>query len=186
MTVSNRLKLWLARRAGRPILVRTRREEGSSLIEFAMVVPVLSMFLVGIIYGGIAFYDYSVLANAVANGARTLAISRGAGASSPTNQNACQLAQAQVQATAYGLNQTNLPICSGPCGVGSPGVSLPTFTVSSGSGSAKSTCNALVQGEIGVVTATYPCSLYFTKLNINLCNVPGYPLITAQTTIRIE
>ena len=69
------------------MLVCARREEGSmSLYEFAMVLPVLSMVLVGIIYGGITFYDYVTLANAVAIGAKAVASNRAAGKGSSSHQ----------------------------------------------------------------------------------------------------
>ena len=67
-----------------------------SLYEFAMVLPVLSMLLVGIIYGGITFYDYSILANAVADGAATLAQGRGNNGVQ-TNQAPCTAAEQMVQ-----------------------------------------------------------------------------------------
>jgi Flp pilus assembly protein TadG len=179
MTLSNRFNLRATWRGVRRV---TGREEGSALSEFSFAwLFLLGPVLVGVIYGGITFYDYAVLANAVVNGAKTLADSRWAGANSKTNQNACQLAQAQVQATAYGLNTTSLPICTGTC---SPGIALPTFSTATGS-TAVSTCDAMQQGELGTVTATYPCNMYFPKLGINLCNASSQ-MITAQTTIRIE
>jgi Flp pilus assembly protein TadG len=132
---------------------RLRREAGAALFELALVLPLLSMLLVGIIYGGMTFYNYVVLADAVAAGARTLAIKQEAGASSATNQNACQLAQATVQAAEHYLNQSTLPLAT------------VTFT-------GTSTCDALVENDTGVVSAAYPCNLPIPFTNINLCPVP--------------
>ena len=73
MKRSNRFGL---RRSWHRILrtgARPGGEEGAALYELAMVTPFLSMLLLGIIWGGITFYDYVVLADAVAAGARTLA-----------------------------------------------------------------------------------------------------------------
>src|SRR5271157_607410 len=108
MKRSNRFGL---RRSSRRILragARPGGEEGAALYELAMVTPFLSMLLLGIIWGGITFYDYTVLADAVAAGARTLAANREAGASSSTNQNACQLAHGAIQSATQKLNQSNL------------------------------------------------------------------------------
>ena len=58
-------------------ILRIRSEEGNALFEFGLVLPLLSMVLVGIIYSGITFYDYVTLANAVEVGARTIAQPRG-------------------------------------------------------------------------------------------------------------
>ena len=179
MKPANRFNLQVTWREVRRI---TGHERASALVEFGLGwIFILAPIVIGILYGGIAFYDYEVLSNAVANGAKTLAESRWAGAGSSTNENACQLAQAEVQATAYGLKKTSLPICAGTC---SPGIEFPTFSNPAG-GTAKSTCDAMQTGEIGTITATYPCVLYFPKLGINLCN-GGSQMITAQTSIRIE
>lgn len=139
--------------------VRLSRKEGQSLYEFALVLPLLVMMLVGIIKFGILFYDYVVLADAVASGARTLATSRSVGTGTP---NACQLAQTAVQTAAYNLNQASLTV--------------PTPTLASGS------CTALAQGTAGTVTATYPCNLTIPFVG-NMCPATT---ISSQTTVRIE
>jgi hypothetical protein len=185
MTVSNKFNLRVTWRGVRRV---TGREEASALYEFSFALLfLLGPVLVGIVYGGIAFYDYEVLTYAVANGAKTLAGSRWAGAYSKTNSNACQLAQTQVQtqATTYGLSKAKLPTCTSgsPC---SPGIGVPTFSTPTGA-TALSTCDVMQQGDLGTVTATYPCIMYFPGLGINLCNGgSGSQMITAQTTVRIE
>jgi Flp pilus assembly protein TadG len=146
-------------RAARRISARARREEGQALYEFALVLPLLVMMLVGIIKFGILFYDYVVLADAVASGARTLATSRSVGSATP---NACQLAQTMVQTAAYNLNQSSL--------------NVPTPTLASGS------CTALAGGTAGTVTATYPCNLTVPFVG-NMCPATT---ISSQTTVRIE
>jgi len=56
---------------------RLGSDRGVQLFEFAMILPVFCMLLVGMVFGGILLYDYVTLADAVAAGARTLATSRG-------------------------------------------------------------------------------------------------------------
>lgn len=203
MTVSNGFNFRAAKRGLRRIFVRTGRQEGSTLFEFGMVVPLLSIFLVGIIYGGITFYDNVVLANAVAIGARALATGQG-------DATVCTDANSALQAAAYGLNTTSQLYI----------VSPPTFTAAgggAGTSSCKDTntsdtnpvtgaacsptvpCQILIDGEFATMTATYPCSLYFPSLGINLCPVlgtagktpnpqcPNSPYcISSTATVRIE
>jgi Flp pilus assembly protein TadG len=57
MKRSTRSGLWSAWRRVRRTRVRFGREEGQSLYEFALVLPLLAMLLVGIIKFGILFYD---------------------------------------------------------------------------------------------------------------------------------
>jgi Flp pilus assembly protein TadG len=47
-----------------------RRQEGSSIVEFALVLPVLILVLAGVIDLGHAFHDYIVINNAAREGAR--------------------------------------------------------------------------------------------------------------------
>lgn len=134
---------------------RARREEGSTLYEFAMVALLFSTLLIGIIYGGIMAYDRVVLTNAVASGARTLATELG-------DATACTDATNAVTAAAYGLNTSQLTIV--------PQSSIP-FLSSTGSGLGSSTCSSLTGREYAVMWASYPCSMYFPTLGINLCSL---------------
>jgi Flp pilus assembly protein TadG len=131
--------------------------------------PLLAMLLVGIVYSGITFYDYVVLANSVAVGARTVAINRGAGTGPPT---ACAMGETALKNAAYSLKQASITIAA------------ETFIGSS-------TCSALVAGDSMTMTATYPCYLTipFTGATpINLCPVVsnGQGYIRSQTTVRVE
>jgi len=141
-------------------------EEGAALYELAMVTPFLSMLLLGIIWGGITFYDYTVLADAVAAGARMLAT--GQADNGGASQNPCQLAQATVQSAASSLVQTNL------------NVPLPTAT-----GTGGSTCSGtpkLVTNDIGIVWATYSCNLPIPFTSMNLCPLAQGAEIDANLT----
>ena len=151
-----------------------RKDGGNALVEFAMTLPVLAMLLVGILYGGITFYDYVTLANAVSIGARTLAVSRSAGTGGASGQNACVLAQAAVESAATNLKASFLSIPT------------PTFA-------GASTCSALASGDSGTVAASYPCQFTVPFANVSLCPGQGAaqcgaasPCIRAATTVRIE
>ncbi len=134
---------------------RARREEGSTLYEFAIVALLLSTLLIGIVYGGIMAYDRVVLTNAVATGVRTLATELG-------DATACTDATNALTAAAYGLNTSSPPLT-----IGSP----PVFMSSTGSGAGSSTCASLNGGEYAVMWASYPCNMNFPSLGINLCSL---------------
>jgi hypothetical protein len=144
--------------------VRTGRQEGSSLLEFGFIVPVLSTLLIGIVYGGMMAYDRVVLTNAVANGVRTLAAESG-------DASACSDATAAIDATAYGLNTsaTVLEIV--------PQASIAFVSISNPSTGPQlaldpnASCSNLVGGDYAVMWASYPCSMNFPRLGINLCSL---------------
>lgn len=126
-----------------------------------MVLPLLAVLLVGIIKGGILFYDYVVLADAVAAGARTLATNR-------ANAAPCTLALNQLTNAAYNLNTANI-----------------TANISFATGD-KSSCGdaqSLVEGDAATVSATYPCDMTIPFLGTNYW--PSCTL-SSQTTVRIE
>jgi Flp pilus assembly protein TadG len=56
-----------------------RNEQGQALAEFAMVLPVLMLVILGIIQFAIAFNNYEALTDAVRAGARQAAVSRSSG-----------------------------------------------------------------------------------------------------------
>ena len=53
-----------------------RNERGQTLVEFALVLPILSLLLLGVIQFGIAFNNYITLTDAVRAGARKGAVGR--------------------------------------------------------------------------------------------------------------
>src|ERR1700683_1669735 len=50
--------------------------EGSALVEFTLVLPVLMFLILGLAQFGLIFYNYILVMNAAATGARQLSISR--------------------------------------------------------------------------------------------------------------
>ena len=144
-------------RETRPTIVRAGSEEGSSLFELAMALPLLTMLLVGIIKGGILFYDYVTLADAVAVGARTLATSRGV-------TTACTLAETALTNAATNLVTSNVTI---------------TISFPSPNDSCPGTLNP---GDQANVQATYPCNLAIPFVG----NLWPTCTLTSQTSVRIE
>ncbi len=61
-----------------------REENGQTMVEFTLVLPVLLLVLFGIIQFGIVFNNYVTLTDAVRTGAREAAVSRNLGASGAT------------------------------------------------------------------------------------------------------
>ena len=53
-----------------------RNEQGQTMVEFTLVLPVLMVVILGIIQFGITFNNYVALTDAVRAGARTAAVSR--------------------------------------------------------------------------------------------------------------
>jgi Flp pilus assembly protein TadG len=86
----------------RPVDIRT--ENGQTMVEFALVLPVLCLFLFGVIQFGILFNNYITLTDAVRAGARQAAVSRNLGAG-----DAIAAAQLAVRDSASGLDSAKLP-----------------------------------------------------------------------------
>ena len=62
-----------------------KREDGQTLVEFALVLPLIAILLFGVIQFGIVFNNYLTLTDAVRAGARKAAVSRSLGASGAQN-----------------------------------------------------------------------------------------------------
>jgi len=136
-----------------------------------MVLPLLSMLLVGILFAGITFYHYVTLADAVAAGARTLA-------TSAASTDSCYLAEEALINAATNLNTAQLNVTFS-------GATL-SGTFSAGNPSSL-TCTVTQDNPVSL-QATYPCYLAIPFMGINLCPVQSGSnyLISSQTTVRIE
>jgi Flp pilus assembly protein TadG len=135
---------------------------GVAAIEFAFLAPVLFMLLVGTAKFGLALNNYVMLTEAVADGARQLALGRGAANSYTTTTN-------QVKSTASNLTAANLTI---------------TLSVNGTACTSDSTCQTALStaaGQPASVTATYPCDLLVMGVNF----APGCTL-SSRTTEMIE
>jgi len=78
-----------------------RDERGQAMTEFALVLPILALLLLGVIQFGILFNQYITLTDATRAGARKAAVSRRL----PNPKTACTSA---LRASATDLNQSQL------------------------------------------------------------------------------
>ncbi len=132
------------------------REEGSTLVEMALVMPILLVVLTGVFSFGVALNQYLVLTNAVNNGARGFAMSAPSGAGPTqinTNHDPCQYAAQIVQASAGNLTSSNISYTI-TYTLNSSGAST-TYT---GTGSSLPSCSNLTMNPMDVVLvkAVYP------------------------------
>jgi len=81
----------------------SRSEKGQTMVEFAMVLPILCVLLFGVIQFGILFNNYITLTDAVRAGARKAVVSRALGAGG-----AVSAAQQAVQDSATDLDKSKL------------------------------------------------------------------------------
>ena len=138
-----------------------KNDEGVTAIEFAIISPVLILLMTGVFQFGIAMNQYLNLTNAVAQGALTLALSRG----STTSYSAVT--------SAIGSAAPNLLPAQTTITVRINGVACTT----------DATCSAaLIAGQPALVRATYPCNL--TVMGVNYA--PSGCTLTAQTTQMIQ
>ena len=89
--------------------LRTRRkieigsEQGQSITEFALALPILAMLLFAVIQFGIVFNNYVTIVDATRAGARKGAVGR-------EQQNPASAVTAEVRASARDLTQSNLNV----------------------------------------------------------------------------
>lgn len=124
---------------------RNASEEGSALVEMAVVLPVMMLMITGVCSMGVILNNYLVLTNAVQTGAMQLAISAGESGIDP-----CNLAATSIVAAAPTLKAANITYT-----FSLNGTPAGPFT-----GTAASTCSSdssdLVAGTTVTVTAQYP------------------------------
>jgi Flp pilus assembly protein TadG len=129
---------------------RLRREDGQSLVEFAIVLPLLLMLVTGIIQFGFLFNKYITLTDAARNGAQTLAIGRGLA-------DGCDPAVLQTVTSGSSTGLTSSQVTpsfssgSDQCGTGTYVYDTSGNTVASG--------NTWIQGDQATVTVTQPFTL---------------------------
>jgi len=83
--------------------IQLRAERGQTMVEFAIVLPVLLLIVFAIIQFGILFNNFVALTDAVRAGARTAAVSR-------TAANPVAATIARVQSATADLDQSKLGI----------------------------------------------------------------------------
>jgi len=144
-------------------------ERGQSLVEAALVFPVLLVIMTGILSFGLAFNNYLILTNAVGAGGRALAIARG------NTTDPCATASSAVSQSAVLLNSSNISYTWTLNGTPYTGTSCSSSSTTTGA------AGNLVQGQNAQITITYPCSLAVFRINL----VPSCQL-TASTTELVQ
>jgi Flp pilus assembly protein TadG len=139
-------------------MMKTRSERGQTAVEFALVIPVMLLFLLGIFQIGITYYNNESLDTSARDGARAGAIHTGS-----TPLQISNFVDAAVRANAVGLNTaTTTLVVSSFCW-------LPPAT-------AHTDCN---QGDTIDVTVTYPW-----KIGVLAFSQSG--TLSTHTTLRME
>jgi Flp pilus assembly protein TadG len=127
--------------------IRNADDEGQSLVEFALCLPILLLIITGICTFGIAFNNFITLTNSVSSGARLLAIYRG------QTTDPCNTASSAVLAGSPYLNPTNLSFTVVLNGTTYTGTSCSSSSTTTGA------AGNLLQGTAATLTVTYPCNL---------------------------
>lgn len=140
--------------------LQRRHEEGSALVEMAVVLPVMMLLITGTCSLGIILNNYLVLTNAVQTGAMQVAVDAGQSPLDP-----CSVAANAIVAAAPTLKAANITYK-----FNFNGTSAGPFT-----GTSASTCSSdnqyLTQGTMVTVTASYPTQLIifgWTPSTLNL------------------
>jgi Flp pilus assembly protein TadG len=123
-------------------------EQGSALVEFALVLPMLLLLTTGILVFGVAMNNYMQLTNAVSIGARTMAVNAG------LTLDPCALGASAITTAAPNLNAASLTYNFTLNGTAYNNQS----TCSSGSSTTGAAGN-LASGTTVTVNATYPLNL---------------------------
>jgi Flp pilus assembly protein TadG len=127
-------------------LRRAAREDGSAAVEFAIVLPLLLLVVLGVIQFGVTLTNYEQLTDGVRLAARQLAMGR----SSTTPYTAVTTA---LQNGTPGLKWANIAY---------------TVTVNGSTCNTDATCSAALgaaQGLTSSLTATYACNLKVMGIN---------------------
>ena len=95
---------------------RKKREQGQTMAEFALVLPVLAILLFGVIQFGITFNNYLAVTDAVRAGARQAAVARFL----PPGDREAKV-RAKVYASADGLDTSKLEVTVTPSDGWQPG-----------------------------------------------------------------
>lgn len=147
----------------------SRKEKGQSLVEFALVLPVLLLVVTGITTFGLLINNYLALTDAVSTGARLLAINRG------QTTDPCAITATAIENAAPYLTPANLTFTITLNGATVGGSSCSSTSVSTGAAA------DMVAGAPAIVRVTYPC-------NVTVYGTTYLPTctLTAQTTEIIQ
>jgi Flp pilus assembly protein TadG len=86
---------------------RIASEQGQTLVEFALVAPLLIVLLLGIFQGGVAFNHYLVVTDAARAGSRQAVVARISGISIASIQQTAKSAAADLNASQVSVSVTD-------------------------------------------------------------------------------
>jgi Flp pilus assembly protein TadG len=156
-------------------------ERGQSLVEFALVIPILLIIAMGIITFAIAFWNQLTLTHATSSAAQVAMVQR-----STVAVDVCNPVNAALYNAATGINNPASPAplkfsiaTSPPNSTATPTPLITNVAVNSAGVSACPTL--LTQGEVIQVSSTYGCNLnFFGFRRVGSCT------LNASTTEAVE
>ena len=132
-----------------------RECEGNSLLEFAMIGPLLIALLVGIVWLGVLLNNYITLTDAVSQGARAFAEATGV-SGTPVNGDPCAYAITVMNADAKSLKTANITYTISYTPVGG--------TATAESASCTGIFSGMQEGDTVTIQATYQALMPGTTL----------------------
>jgi Flp pilus assembly protein TadG len=146
------------------------KSEGQSLVELALLLPMMMMLLTGIFSIGVAMCSDVALNNAVDVGARYLAIEGNtSGTTSGNLADPCQAVFSQMMGSSSTLNPANITVTYTLVN-GASSTKIGPFT-----GTAANTCSnesaAFGSGGSFTIIATYPCNIGVYGVNFSGCQI---------------
>lgn len=148
-------------------LLDRARERGAAAVEFALVLPVLVIIMMGIIDFGMVTNAQAIVANAARDGARSASMGR-------DTATAC-LAAVKASSTLLGYSNT------GDCSTSVPSVTV-TCLNAGGSACVSTFDTSREVGGTAVVSVTY----IYKWVSPAIFGLPGQTTITKQAYMRIE
>jgi len=143
-------------------LLRLRGQEGGSLVEFAVALPLLMVVLTGAASFTLAFYSLQQLGNATASAVELIAAQQG------VTTDPCNLAMTTVQSTLPGWTAANLSYTLTITDSANNAIAYPS---SSYGGSTAYSCTAA--GSSGA-DAEYPDTPVVLQVNYNYTWIPVF------------
>ena len=131
-----------------------KSDEGSQLVEFALILPTFFVLLIGVFSFGLVYYNQLTLTQAVGAGSRYLQINR-ANSTDP-----CANTLAVIQNSAPSLNPSNISLT----------LNINGSTVSGNSCSSYASTLQDAQNAPVVVSATYPCNFQALSSAVSMIN----------------
>jgi Flp pilus assembly protein TadG len=152
----------------RDLMVRVH-ERGAAAVEFALVLPVLVMILLGVVDFGMVVNAQAIVADAARQGARAVSLG-GDSAAGVT-------AAAKSSQSLLGFSTTSSPTV--------PVIAVTCYaegTTSFVAANAESSCSVAETGDIVVVTVTY----VYKWISPAVFGLPGTSSVVKQAYMRIE